>query len=365
MRRSIRAPAPAAARRPSGAPRLNPRELVLLAVAGRVAHPLLDRCPHRIGRDGVARLLPGGGGISLNHRVGDAAIGLAADRADPGVALRNDGNDPSADPGASNRALTAYACVGNRALVLDGPCRGKRGVVTGKRGGEPGHLLLDFPGNVLARLRIGDRIQVYAHGLGLRLPDHPQVQVHNCAPRLLRAWGVRAAERRLMVPVTHLLPAALLGTGLSDDASMLGGVEIQVGDPAQRRRFGLGRLRIGDMVALSQFDGRFGRGRNSGFISIGIIAYGDGIGAGHGPGITTLLTGPAQYIEPLRDRDANLALLLRLRRPARPRARTPLLDKQRDASPERPRVEPGAGATGSRVAAGRSRNRQPNLRTPA
>jgi hypothetical protein len=316
---------PASARREAGVPRLNIRELLLIAVAGRVAEPRLDAAA-QIGRDGMARLLPGAGGITLNLRVGDPCVGLAADRPGPGVALCK--GPLSGPPDAENLALNAYACVGNRVLVLDGPGRGRRGVVTGKRGGSVPQLLLDFPGSVLARLRIGDRIQVYAQGLGLRLLDYPEVQVHNSAPRLLRAWGLQAADGRLRVPVTHLLPAGLIGASPGDGEVAIGAYDIQLADPEQRRRYGLGRLRLGDMVAISHADYRFGRAMHSGFISVGVIAYGDGVEAGRGPGVTMLLSGPAGRLEPLRDRRANLALMLRLRRPARARTRKTFIDKR-------------------------------------
>lgn len=317
-------------RRPAGAPRINAAELVMLTVAGKIAHPTLSKCIYRIGQDGEPRVLPGTGGITLNLRVGDRCVGLAGDHVEPGVSMRNDDSAVKGDKDSQNLALNAYACVGNTVRVIDGPCRDKRGVVTGKHGGV-NHVLVDFPRDVLARLCIGDRLQVYAHGLGLRLLDFPAVRVHNCAPRLLRAWGIHTTGRRLRVPVTHLVPASIMGSGLGRSNSVMGDYDIQLFDPEARRCYGLGSLRIGDMVAIAHADNRFGRAYHSGFISIGIVVHADSTTAGHGPGVVTLLTGEGRWLEPLRDRRANLALLLSLRQPAPARPRATLIDKEREA----------------------------------
>ena len=301
-----------------GRPRINADELIVITVGGRIAHPTRGKAPYRIGQDGVPRILPGSGGIVLNHRVGDRCVGLAGDHVEPGVSIRNDDAPVSGDKDAHNLALNTYACVGNTVLVLDGPCRGRRGVVTGKHGGV-NHVLADFPAAVLARLRLGDRLQIYAHGLGLRFPSLPQVAVHNCSPRLLAAWGLRMDQGRLVVPVTHRVPAALMGSGLGRSNSVMGDYDIQLFDRRARGRYGLGGLRIGDLVAILGADNRYGRAFHRGYTRIGFIVHGDSTVSGHGPGCVTLLSGPAALLRPARDPNANLALLLGLRRiaPAR------------------------------------------------
>jgi hypothetical protein len=64
-------------------------DLVMVAVASQVAHPIGRANPYRIGHDGVPRVLPTSGGIALNQRIGDRCIGLAGDHIEPGVALHN------------------------------------------------------------------------------------------------------------------------------------------------------------------------------------------------------------------------------------------------------------------------------------
>jgi hypothetical protein len=128
----------------------------MVAVAGEIVPPGGCGQAHR---DSGAPWLPGPGGIVLSQRVGDPCIGLAADGLEPGAALQSLQKTPWGESDGPNRALNAYACIGNRALVLTGPARGQRGVVTGKHGACD-HVCVDFPFKVLRRLRIGDRVQI-------------------------------------------------------------------------------------------------------------------------------------------------------------------------------------------------------------
>ena len=97
------------ARRPAAptpdGPRTNGDALVALAVAGQVANALVRGGAYRIGRDGVLRIVPGTGGIALNKRIGDRAIGLVADHVEPGV--------PSATTIAKRAATPARRTAGS------------------------------------------------------------------------------------------------------------------------------------------------------------------------------------------------------------------------------------------------------------
>ena len=309
-------------RRTSGVPRLNLPELAMVAVAGEIVPPSQGRSPYRIDPDGVPRVLPSTGGIVLSHRIGDPCVGLAADHLEPGVAIQSRQKGLKGEPDGPNLALNTYACIGNRALVLSGPCQGQQGVVTGKHGGV-NHVLVDFPFRVLRHLRIGDKLQIYSYGLGLRLPEHPQLTLFNCAPRLLRCWGLRSAPPRLFIPVSHRLPAGIMGSGLGRDNAARGDYDIQLFDRKLMLRFGLDRLRFGDLVAVLHADTRFGRAWHSDFTTIGIVIHGDSVKAGHGPGVVTLITGESRYIEPVLDPQANLAAILGLRELPRPQSRRP------------------------------------------
>ncbi len=309
-------------------PRLNHSDLVVVAVSGQIAHPVGRANPYRIGNDGVPRVLPGTGGIVINHRIGDRCIGLAGDHIEPGVALHNNGREVVGPRDGPNTALITYACVGNRALVVSGPSTGKAGLVTGKHGGV-NHVLVDFPTEVLMRLQIGDRIQIYSHGLGVRMLDHPDVEVLNCSPRLIWNWGMRADGGALRVPVTHLVPAAIMGSGLGKSSAWRGDYDIQMTDPQLRRRFRLGSLRFGDFVAIVDADSRHGPHFRQGRVTVGVIVHGDSTVSGHGPGVTPLLTGPAQIVRPVHDQNANLAHVLHVRRPAPPQVYPTLIERGR------------------------------------
>jgi Domain of unknown function (DUF4438) len=198
-------------------PRINHPDLVMVAVAGQIAHPIGRANPYRIGHDGTPRVLPASGGIALNQRIGDRCIGLAGDHIEPGVALHNNQREVVGPRNGPNQPLITYACVGNRAKIISGSCNGKWGLVTGKHGGVD-HVLVDFPATILQRLNIGDRIQIYACGLGLRLLDYPNITVSNCSPALLKRWGIREQGNQLQVPVTHLVPATIMGSGLGKNS---------------------------------------------------------------------------------------------------------------------------------------------------
>ncbi len=303
----LRAPAPR-----SDAPAINGDALVASVVAGQVANSVVRATPYRIGRDGVLRVLPGTAGVTLNRRVGDRAVGLAGDHVEPGLALRNNDRDLAGGPGGANRGLLTYSCIGNQARVVSGPATGAVGTVTGKHGGI-NNLLVDFTPAVLRRIRIGDRVQVTACGQGMELRAFPQVRVMNLAPRLLARWGVRVHGDHLDVPVTHMVPGAVLGSGFGRSDAVLGDVDIQLADPAVVRAFALNTLRFGDLVAVCPLDARHGPSPQANRITIGVVVHSDSMVAGHGPGVTPLLVGESSTLRPIYDPGANLALRLGLR----------------------------------------------------
>jgi hypothetical protein len=313
-------------------PRINHGDLVTVCVAGQIAHPVGRANPYRIGYDGVPRVLPATGGIVLSHRIGDRCVGLAGDHIEPGVALHNNGREVVGPRNGPNNALITYACVGNAARVISGPATGRSGIVTGKHGGV-NHVIADFPTETLRRLQIGDRIQIVSQGLGMRLSDYPDVIAMNISPQLIWRWGIRERDRRLHIPVTHVVPSAIMGSGLGKNTAWRGDYDIQLADADVRRRFRLGSLRFGDMVAVTDADNRRGPLFRRGRITLGIIVHGDSTVSGHGPGVTPLLTGPVAILHPVFDADANLARILRIRALATPAMRIPLPEQERRSLP--------------------------------
>lgn len=293
-------------------PTMNLPDLVMVSVQGQIAHPVGRANPYRIGYDGVPRVLPATGGIVLNHRIGDRCIGLAGDHIEPGVALHNNGREVVGPRDGPNTALITYACVGNLAEVISGPCNGARGMVTGKHGGV-NHVLVDFAPRILRRLRIGDQIRIVSHGQGLALPDHPDITLLNCSPALFARWGIGVRQRQLQVPVTHCVPSRIMGSGLGKNSAWRGDYDIQLADERTRRRHRLGSLRFGDLVAIIDADNRFGPLYRGNSITIGVIVHGDSTVSGHGPGVTPLMTGPAHVLRPVHEPTANLAQIFGLR----------------------------------------------------
>ena len=308
--------------------RINRRELVTISVIGEVASPLERGTPWRIGYDGKPRALPGSGGIVLSHRVGDPCVGLAADHVEPGVSIRNEKRAGGASPDAPNQALQSYACVGNDVVVVSGRARGARGICTGKHGGID-NVLVDFPRAVMREMAIGDKVQLWSHGHGLRLVDFPDVAVWNASPRLIGQWGIRVEDGRLLVPVTHRIPARIMGSGLGKNNVLRGDYDIQLSDPQMVRRHRLGTLRFGDLVAVMDADNRFGRSRREGQVSIGVVVHSESTVAGHGPGVVSLLSASAERLVPVRRAQANIAAILGIREPLAPRKAFPLVLRER------------------------------------
>lgn len=304
------------------APRLNRDELATICVTGRIVSPQTKGSSYRIGQDGGLRVLPGSGGITLSHRIGDRCVGLAADHLEPAISIKNTERIAGGVMDAANRALNVLACIGNAATVVSGPAMGANGIVTGKHGGVA-HVMIDFPDAAMRKMRIGDLIQVKACGQGLRLRDFPDLAVMNCAPDLIDRLGLRIAHDRIALPATHLVPAGVMGSGLGKSSAARGDYDIQLFDARLTRRFRLDTLRFGDFVVIGDADGRYGRSYATRHITYGIVVHSDSTVAGHGPGVTTLISGPARHFDIQRNPHANLAKVYQIRPLAEPvRGRT-------------------------------------------
>jgi hypothetical protein len=283
----------------------NRDRLVVTPVHGDVAAPSVPSSIYDIGHDGVPRVLPSVGGISLNVRVGDNAFAWVSDHIEPGVSTRHPDDK-------ANVGYCIYACVGNGVTVLSGEAKGERGVVTGKHGGIE-HVIVDFPEAVMERMALGDRVAVRSVGLGLELDDAGDVRVFNCDPDFLDRWGVERRDAGFSVPVARVVPAAVMGSGLGRSSVARGDYDIQCFDPVMNERYGLRELRLGDIVAIVDADNAYGRIYRTGAVTIGIVAHGCSDVAGHGPGVTTLMTSPSGAIVPDIDAAANIATILGLR----------------------------------------------------
>lgn len=286
-------------------------KLIRISVVGEVASPFVSRSIYNISAAGAPSILPGVGGITYNLRVGDPACGWEADHVEPCVSTENKENDPRRGQ-LANTAYNVLSCVGNEATVVTGESKGSKGVVTGKHGGIE-HVLIDFTPKDLEKLMLGDKILVKAFGLGLKLIDYADIKVMNTDPRFLEALDPEPNDDKLEVPVTHMIPAAIMGSGLGANQTYSGDYDIQLFDEKVREQYGLDDLRLGDLVAIIDSDHSFGRIYRQGAVSVGIVVHTNCVTAGHGPGVTSLMTSPSGKIIPKIDPKANIAYFLKLR----------------------------------------------------
>jgi hypothetical protein len=291
----------------------NLEKLIETAVCGDICHPYIWSYPdEKVAYDGGAYVPAGYSGINFSVKVGDPAFDWAAgEHVEPGVAIRN------ADSRA-NSGLNTYACIGNEAILVEACMEGKDvklkgtpGVVTGKHGGAD-RVLVYFPKRVVDRLCVGDRIQIRAGGVGLALPDYPDVKVMNCSPRLLKAMNPSEKGGKVRVPVAKVVPGKLMGSGLGSTNSFTGDYDIQSTSTEAVKEYSLDQLRLGDIVAISDHDSSHGPRWQPGAITVGVVVHGSSRMSGHGPGVNVILTAPRGTIEPIITRKANIAELLGL-----------------------------------------------------
>lgn len=259
-----------------------------------------------VDRTGKPFILPSIGGITLNLQVGDPAFGWAGDHLEPGVSCQADSSKPYEHP---NNSLQLFACVGNKARVISGEAKGAEGVVIGHHGGSE-HVIVDFPREVKEKLTYDDKIIIFAKGQGLKLSDYPDIALFNLDPDLLKKMNIKEVGKKLQVPVTTLVPASCMGSGIGSAHVASGDYDIMTGDAEAMQTYHLDKIRFGDFVALLDHDNCYGRDYHKGAVSIGVVVHSDCKLAGHGPGVTTIMTCASPLIEPVIDPRANLADLL-------------------------------------------------------
>jgi len=263
----------------------------------------------KVDHEGNPFILPGIGGITLNIQVGDSAFGLAGDHIEPGVSCSANAGKPFEFP---NNSLQLLSCVGNEAIIISGDVKGKKGTVIGHHGGSE-HVIVDFPKEVLKQLTYDDNIMIRTKGQGLKLTDYPDIKLFNLDPDLLKKMKVNKMKgNRLQVPVTTIVPAQCMGSGLGSAHVAAGDYDVMTSDPETVKEYKLDRLKFGDFVALLDHDNSYGRAFVKGAVSIGIVVHSDCLLAGHGPGIATLMTCSIPLIEPVVDATANIANLLKI-----------------------------------------------------
>jgi hypothetical protein len=287
----------------------NLSSLVKISVLGEVAYPTmpgLPASPYLVTAEGEPVLIPAYGGLVYNVGVGDRATGWAAELIQPGVSIKHANAN-------ANTALGVYACIGNRACVMNGMAAGASGIVVGKSGRFAEHVICDFSPDSMEQMVPGDRVQIQAYGVGLRLDDVPDVNVKSCGPELLEALSPDVdGNGKLVVPVKGVAPSVLAGAG-AGLGSEAGALNLQTSDDALLAANGLDDLRFGDLVAINDWDSRYGHGYLRGSVVVGVVCQGGSVRSGYGPGLAIILSSRAGMINPVTTPNANLADLLELR----------------------------------------------------
>lgn len=279
--------------------------LVKVSVLGEIANPAmpgLPASPYFVSADGEPMLVPMFGGLIYNVRLGDRALGWAGELIQPGVSIKN-GN------ANANTALGVYACLGNQARVMSGMAAGAKGMVIGKSGRFAEHVICDFAPADMEKMAPGDKVQIQAYGIGLQLADFPTINMKSCSPELLAALEPDTSGDKLVVPVRGVVPSVLAGAG-AGLASESGAVNLMSSDPAVLAEYGLDKLRFGDVVAITDWDSRYGHGYRRGSVAIGVVCQGGSFRSGYGPGLAVIMSSKDGAIQPVVAEGANIVDLM-------------------------------------------------------
>lgn len=285
----------------------NAADIVTVSVMGQVANPQLSGLPaepYRLDADGKAFLWPTFGGIVYNVSVGDSAFGWAGDCIHPSVSIAHP--DPN-----KNRGLNVFACVGNEAMVVNGAAKSARGVVTGKSGRFSDQVIIHFDVETRRKIAVDDQILIKSEGVGLALPDSPDVAFKSLSPNLFNQLPKRMQDGVLKMGVVGTVPPHFVGAG-AGLTSEGGSLHIQSTDRTALAEHGLDQLRLGDVVAIQDTDSRYNHGYLRGAMSIGIVGQTDGPRAGYGPGLTVVMTAPAGQLASYAAPGTNIADILGL-----------------------------------------------------
>lgn len=295
--------------------RTNKDKLLVTQILGEITHPTFGTgAAYTTTWDGKPKLGIGGGSIKYNVKIGDPCFGWPeGENVEPGVAIDREAKDPSQSP----ITFRILACIGNEATVASGDAKGAKGVVVGKRGyipkaGEAGghHVLVSFADEDLEKLVIGDRVAVRSCGAGMMIEGFQDLKVINIDPDLLSRIGMEIEGNELTVPVVAELPAYIMGQGSGGQLAETGSFDIQTSCPIEVEELDLRKLRLGDLVACRDILTTWGRHYYRGATTVGVVSCGSSDLAGHGIGVTCILTSREGRIKPKPDSKANIGYYL-------------------------------------------------------
>ena len=125
------------------------------------------------------------------------------------------------------------------------------------------------------KLTTDDKIQIRMQGRGMKIEGFEDtVSCIGIDPVLFDKIGITVENGKLIVPVAARVPAYLMGSGIGESTAMAGDYDIMLADHGEALRYGLDKLRYGDIVLLEDCDNTYGRGYLKGAVSIGFIVHG-------------------------------------------------------------------------------------------
>lgn len=275
----------------------NKDKLVTHAATGNIAHPTIGKS-YWTSFEGKAVNLPSVGSITYDIEIGDICTDIVGDHVEPGVSIKNYDS-------ANNMTLNHLACIGNEVLVVSGNAAGAKGIVTGKHGGVD-HVIVYFTQEDLNKMVIGDMMQVKTKGLGLQLIDYPEIKLFNLDPTLLEKMSIKEEAEKVIVKVSKVLPAHLLGAGIGSANIQIGDYDIMMHDQEENKKYGLNDLRFGDFVAIKNHYAAYGPHYKNNSLSIGVIVHSDSQSAGHGPGVVIIMSDDSSTLDYEIDKNINL-----------------------------------------------------------
>ena len=277
----------------------NKDKLIKMAVMGEIVPPSMPR-NYTVDFDGEPRVGIGMYGIKYNVTIGDSVYGWEnGEHLEPGLSIRN----PEPNQAA---ALDVLACIGNEVKVKTGDAKGAKGCIIGKHVS----FLIWLNEEDQKKVSIGDKIQIKSWGVGLKIEHFEEaVRVNKIDPELLEKMGITVENGKLVVPVTCELPSWIMRSGVGMTPNV--DYDVQTTCPEEViDELGLKKLRFGDVVALKDQLNWWGRGFYKGAITIGIIIHGWSYHAGHGPGVTAIMSAKSGMIVPKINPDANIGCYL-------------------------------------------------------
>ena len=166
-----------------------------------------------------------------------------------------------------------------------GAAAGAHGTVIGKHEAFRAyrHVLVQVDAEALELIAPGDELLVRACGRGMSVAGAPGIACHSLGPELWRAWAPVSNGGRLEVGVTRILPPEVVGMG-SGRVAAATSVALQTKDPAIVAEHRLDDLRLGDLVAVRDWDASYYTGYRQGARHRGRRGRGDSPVAGNGPG---------------------------------------------------------------------------------